>query len=95
VTHTPTELAGVSAGLFQTARYTGGISASALIGLLFAGRSPGHALDSLVWVLLAICALLALLVLVNLFRRVGSNGGSELSPEAVDPSQSFDHARIR
>jgi MFS family permease len=65
VVHTPAELAGVSAGLFQSARYTGGITASALIGLLFIGGSPEHDLHSLVWVLLAGSAMLAVMLVVE------------------------------
>jgi MFS family permease len=60
VKHTPTQLAGVSAGLFQTSRYAGGITASVAIGLLFTAGSPTHGLESLTWVLLATCALMTI-----------------------------------
>jgi MFS family permease len=81
VNHTPNELAGVSAGLFQTARYTGGITASALIGLLFAGGSPAHGLDLLMWVLLGVCAVLAAMVLADSVRSAAASGPLRLAAE--------------
>jgi MFS family permease len=83
VVHSPAELAGVSAGLFQSARYTGGITASALIGLLFVGGSAEHELHSLVWVLLAGSAMLALMLVAELLsaRRL-----PDVAAEVIDQS---------
>jgi MFS family permease len=87
VTHTPSELAGVSAGLFQTARYTGGIAASALIGLLFATGSPRYGLDLLMWVLLGVCAVLAALVLVDSVLGMDPAGRSRLAADLATASR--------
>jgi MFS family permease len=65
VDHTPKDLAGVSAGLFQSARYTGGITASALIGLIFVAASTEHELRALIVVLLVISAVLALMLIAE------------------------------
>jgi MFS family permease len=81
--HTPTELAGVSAGLFQSARYTGGITASALIGLLFVGRSTQHELHSLVWVLLGGSAMLALMLVAEVISAARL---ADVAPEVVNHS---------
>jgi MFS family permease len=70
VAHTPDELAGVSAGIFQTARYSAGIAASAVIGVLFAGSSAEHSLRSLIWVLLIACGVVAVPAFLDLVRRV-------------------------